>query len=275
MHNKEMISSHPLVSVIMPNYNNEKYLAEAIESVLNQSYSNFELIVVDDGSTDGSLEIIKDFDHLLTCISTVNRGAAAARNLGILNSKGSVIAFLDSDDLWKQKKLEVQVKQMIRNDVDLVYCHVQEIDQRGTKGKVIPASHRGYCHDQYVDNPNKAVIIAGMSTVILKKELLAISGLFDKQVPAPTEDWDFLRRYSRIAKVDYSDEVLTEYRLHESNISKSSLKRYFSGNLYSAHKMFMEVNIPFTKRQRIRSRLLLGFLKHLIKSYFEKVRISL
>jgi glycosyltransferase involved in cell wall biosynthesis len=269
MHNYEIISNEPLVSVIMPNYNNEKYLAEAIESVLNQSYSNLELIVVDDGSTDGSLETLKDFEHSLTCISTVNRGAAAARNLGILNSKGSIIAFLDSDDLWRQRKLEVQVKQMIRNDVDLVYCHVQEIDQRGTKGKVRSASHRGYCHDQYVDNPNKAIIIAGMSTVILKKELLAISGLFDKQVPAPTEDWDFLRRYSRIAKVDYSDEVLAEYRLHESNISKSSLKKYFSGNLYSARKMFMEVNIPFAKRQRIRSRLLLGYLKHLIKSYFE------
>jgi glycosyltransferase involved in cell wall biosynthesis len=268
-HNKKINLSEPLVSVVMPNYNNEKYLAEAIESVLNQSYSNFELIVVDDGSTDGSLKILKDFNHLLTCISTDNRGAAAARNLGILNSKGSIIAFLDSDDLWTQKKLEVQVNQMIEDDLDLVYCHVQEIDQNGIKGKVRSASHRGDCHDHYVGNPNKAIIIAGMSTVILKKELLAISGLFDKQVPAPTEDWDFLRRYSRIAKVDYSDEVLAEYRLHESNISKSSLKRYFSGNLYSVRKMFMEVNIPFAKRQRIRSRLLFGFLKHLIKNYFE------
>ena len=264
-----MRPENPMVSVIVPNFNNEKFLSEAIESVLNQSYKNFELIVVDDGSTDGSIEILKKFDESLTYFSTVNRGAAAARNLGVLSSQGSIIAFLDSDDLWKKTKLEEQVKKMVENNLDLVYCHIQEIDQHGVRGKIRFAANRGYCHDLFVANPNTAIVIGGMSTAIIRKDLLSLSGLFDKLVPAPTEDWDFLRRYCKFANIDYCDEILSEYRLHSSNISRSSLKRYFRGNLHSVKKMFLEEKITFFRRQIIKAKLYLGFLKHLLKCYFE------
>jgi glycosyltransferase involved in cell wall biosynthesis len=96
------------VSVIIPVYNGEQYLAEAIESVLNQFYRPRQVIVVDDGSTDGSANVARRFSEHIQCYSQPNRGAAAARNLGIKNSKGSFLAFLDADDLWTPDKLKLQ-----------------------------------------------------------------------------------------------------------------------------------------------------------------------
>jgi glycosyltransferase involved in cell wall biosynthesis len=263
-----MSLSNPLVSVIMPNFNNEKYLAQAIESVLQQTLKSFELIVVDDGSTDGSLGILESYGDSIQYFSTKNRGAAAARNLGILNSKGSIIAFLDSDDLWLLGKLSKQVTKLLAEDLDLVYCHVQEIDARNSPGIIKFARFKGDCHKDFMENPSVAVIVAGMSTAIIRRELLAVSGIFDTRVPAPTEDWDFLRRFCKHARVDYCDEVLTQYRIHANNISRSSFRRYFSGNLFSIHKMFIEEKIGFFKRFHLHSKLYVGFAKHYLKSHF-------
>jgi glycosyltransferase involved in cell wall biosynthesis len=262
-----MSSSNPLVSVIMPNFNNEKYLAQAIDSVLQQTSTNFELLVVDDGSTDRSLEILESYGDSIQYFSTENRGAAAARNLGILNSKGSLIAFLDSDDLWLLGKLSKQVAKLLDEDLDLVYCHVQEIDARNNPGITKYAQFKGNCFKDFIENPSVAVIVAGMSTAIIRRELLALSGLFDTSVPAPTEDWDFLRRYCKQARVGYCEEVLTQYRIHATNISASSFRRYFSGNLFSLHKMFLEERIGIFKRLQLISKLYFGFTKHYIKNF--------
>ena len=262
-----MSISDPSVSVIMPNFNNEKFLSQAIDSVLQQPYSNFELLVIDDGSTDGSLEILRGYGDSIRYMSTENRGAAAARNLGILSSKGSLIAFIDSDDLWIPGKLSKQVSKLMDEDLDLVYCHVQEIDARNNPGKIKFARFKGNCNKVFIENPSVAVIVGGMSTAIIRRELLALSGIFDTRVPAPTEDWDFLRRFCNYARVDYCDEVLTQYRIHTTNISKSSLRRYFRGNLFSVHKMFIEEKIRFIRRLHLISKLYLGFIKHYLKRY--------
>jgi glycosyltransferase involved in cell wall biosynthesis len=256
---------NPFVSVIMPNFNNEKYLAQAIDSVLKQTFINFELLVVDDGSSDRSLEIIKSYGDSIRYISTENRGAAAARNLGILNSKGSIIAFLDSDDLWSHRKLTKQLDKLIEEELDLVYCHAQEIDDRNNPGIVRYAKFSGNCFKDFIDNPGVAVIVAGMSSAIIRKELLSISGIFDTQVPAPTEDWDFLRRFCKHARVGYCDEVLTQYRIHSTNISRSSFRRYFNGNLFSVRKMFNEEKIGVFKRLHLLFKLFIGFTKHYLK----------
>ncbi|HBC5517211.1 TPA: glycosyltransferase family 2 protein, partial [Proteus mirabilis] len=104
-----------LVSIIMPCFNSEKYISEAIESVLKQTYSNFELIIIDDNSTDSTLKIINSFrDNRITIISfDENQGAGVARNKGIEVANGRFIAFLDSDDLWSKNKLEAQIKFML------------------------------------------------------------------------------------------------------------------------------------------------------------------
>lgn len=105
---------NPKISIILPNYNNEKYLKEAIESVLYQTYTNFELIIVDDASTDGSLEIIRAFNdkRIKVITSEVNRHVAYASNLGIKYASGEYIAKIDSDDIWENQKLEKQIEFM-------------------------------------------------------------------------------------------------------------------------------------------------------------------
>src|SRR4051812_26873537 len=97
-----------LVSVIIPTYNRANVVSEAVESVLNQTYSKVELIVVDDGSTDDTLEKLRRFGNTITVITQENAGPSAARNAGIANARGDLIAFLDSDDLWLPTNLERQ-----------------------------------------------------------------------------------------------------------------------------------------------------------------------
>ena len=119
--------SKPLVSVIIPVYNGEKYLAEAIESVLAQTYRPIEVIVVDDGSTDGSADVAKGFVPFVQYCFQPNGGTGAARNLGIDLALGSFFAFLDADDVWVKDKLTLQMATFDANpDVDIVFGHVQQ-----------------------------------------------------------------------------------------------------------------------------------------------------
>ena len=100
----------PAVSIIIPVYNAEKYLAETLQSVLAQTFRDFEIILVDDGSTDGTSEIIDKFSDRAICLKNDHRGPASSRNLGLEAAQGSLIAFLDADDLWLPTKLEKQVE---------------------------------------------------------------------------------------------------------------------------------------------------------------------
>jgi teichuronic acid biosynthesis glycosyltransferase TuaG len=114
----------PLISIIMPAYNVERYIAAAIQSVLDQTYHKWELIVIDDGATDATADIVRDFvssDSRIRCISQHNQKLAKARNAGIKQSRGELVAFLDSDDLWIREKLELQVKALQETAADLVF----------------------------------------------------------------------------------------------------------------------------------------------------------
>lgn len=118
---------HPLVSVIMPVYNCEKYVAEAVESVLGQTYTHIELICIDDRSTDGTLPILKSFgDRIALVEAPENGGIAKARNLGIAHATGEFIAFADADDIWKPTKLAQQMKQFDQDlTLDISFCMIQ------------------------------------------------------------------------------------------------------------------------------------------------------
>ena len=116
------MSSKPLVSIIMPAYNVEKTIKESIESVINQTYTNWELNIINDGSTDKTLEVINFFkDDRIVLIEQKNLGVANARNNGLKHSKGELVAFLDSDDLWCKEKLETQLKFMQKNELQFSY----------------------------------------------------------------------------------------------------------------------------------------------------------
>lgn len=120
-----------LVSIVMPSYNTGRFITETINSVLNQTYKNWELIIIDDCSSDSTDEIIKNIDdnRIVYMKNEVNSGAAVSRNKALKEARGKWIAFLDSDDLWKEDKLEKQIKFMKSNDYYFSYTNYIEIDE--------------------------------------------------------------------------------------------------------------------------------------------------
>ena len=124
-----------MISIIIPAYNAEKYLESTIQSVINQTYTDWELIIINDGSNDGTLELIsnfKDRDSRIKVFSYENAGVAHSRNRGIAKARGEYIAFLDADDLWTPNKLEMQLEALQNNlDVGVAYSWVDYIDETG------------------------------------------------------------------------------------------------------------------------------------------------
>ena len=138
------MENNGLVSVVMPSYNSEKYIKDSIESVLNQTYPYWELLIVDDCSTDETVEIIKGFhdERIRLFQNEVNSGAAVSRNLALREAKGKWIAFLDSDDLWLPSKLEEQIKFMHDNNYNFSYTDYRVCNNGVLTNKVITAPNK-------------------------------------------------------------------------------------------------------------------------------------
>lgn len=184
----------PLISVVIPCYNSERYIHEAIKSAIAQTYSNIEVIVVDDGSTDRSASIIASItDPRLRYCYQENSGLSAARNTGMKNSKGTYIAFLDSDDVWLPNKLEKQYGFLKTHDV--VFCSYFKIDG---EGKVINErdSSRKYVEKQLKYKLLKENGISGSgSSVVLSMKVVDSIGFFDESLRFG-EDWEYWTRAS-------------------------------------------------------------------------------
>jgi len=239
----------PLVTVVIPNYNGAQFLEEAVLSVIDQDYANKEIIVVDDGSTDNSVEILKSFGPKIILFESKNRGASTARNIGMSKAKGEFIAFLDSDDVWSRNKLSLQIKYLQEHELDLVYCHGQEFGNVDGYNFFHEAKFAGDCYQYFKQYPGRAIIDMGPSTAIIKSSRLAKTGVFDPTFTGPAEDWDFFRRYCRGGKVGFCDQVLVYRRNHSHNVSNRSLKEYFLGNKRALRKMFAEDSeITFSER---------------------------
>lgn len=240
------------MSVIIPNYNGALYLKEAVNSVLEQDYVNKEVIVVDDGSTDNSVELLKEFGSKIILIESKNNGASTARNIGISAAKGEYLAFLDSDDIWVTNKLHLQMEYMRAHELDLVYCHGQEFGNTDGFNVLHEAKFAGDCYKYFKQYPGKAIIDMGPSTAVIKSARLLKTGVFDPSFTGPAEDWDFFRRYCREAKVGFCDQVLVYRRNHASNVSNRSLTEYYLGNKRALVKMFAEdPEITIFERQLI------------------------
>jgi glycosyltransferase involved in cell wall biosynthesis len=254
------------ISVVIPNYNGGRFLAQAIQSVLNQSLLPDEIIVIDDGSTDDSLQILSEFGASIRVIHIPNSGAAVARNLGILESSGDLIALLDSDDYWHEDKLLIQLELINSNPFDLVYCSSQEFIMGSGLGIVHQAHFSGDCYQYFINFPTSAIIKYGCSSTLFRRSILAKSGVFDISVNAPSEDWDFFRKLSRYAHVGITNEILTYYRIHDSNISRKSLLNYYLGNKIGIKKMILEdSDISFWGRRTIWRKFYFGYLKSFLK----------
>jgi len=188
--------SPPAVSVIIPTYNRAGCLREAVDSVLAQDFKGFELIVVDDGSTDETPQLLRAYGDSLRIRRQENRGVSAARNAGIAASRGALIAFLDSDDLWLPGKLAHQVE-FFKAHGDALICQTEEIWVRN--GRRVNPGKRHRKRGGMIFAPSLDLCLVSPSAVMVRRELFQRVGFFDESLPA-CEDYDlWLRVSSRYA----------------------------------------------------------------------------
>jgi glycosyltransferase involved in cell wall biosynthesis len=209
------------VSIIMPAYNREQYLAAAIDSVLAQTYQDWELIVVDDGSTDSSPVIAQAYarEHPGRVIfeRQENAGPTAARNNGIRRAGGRLIAFLDSDDLWVPTKLERQVPVFDSpDDVAFVYTGYELVDESGRLVSVVPADPCPPADIREMLWTQDNHILGG--TMMIEREKLIRVGLFDERLKG-IENLDLRLKLATLGRVAYVDEILYKYRKHGASLT--------------------------------------------------------
>ena len=210
-----------LVSIITANYNCEKFIEETIESVLAQTYKNWEMIIVDDVSTDNSVNIIKKYlkqDNRIKLIQlNKNSGAAVARNKAIEVAKGRYIAFLDSDDLWKPTKLEKQLVFMQKNNYDFTYTDYNLINEDSIKyGKTFKAKKESSYYDLL-----KTCSIGCLTVIYDTKNL----GKITMPLILRRQDYGlWLKILKKIDKAYCLDESLAVYRTRQNSISSNKLK---------------------------------------------------
>ena len=161
--------SNELVSVITPSYNSEKYISQCIQSVISQTYENWQMIIVDDCSKDNTIDVIQEYCNIDERIKLIklheNSGAAIARNTAIKLSKGRFIAFLDADDIWDSQKLEIQIEYMLKNNIGFCFSAYEVIDDDGSPlNKVIEVKNK-ITYWEYLKN----TIIQTVTVVIDKK----------------------------------------------------------------------------------------------------------
>jgi glycosyltransferase involved in cell wall biosynthesis len=208
------------VSVIIPAYNRGWIIKEAIDSVLAQTFNEYELIVVDDGSEDNTAEILAGYNNKIQIIHQANSGVSAARNRGIVSSSGRYIALLDSDDLWFPEKLNKQVS-FFQNHPDAMICQTQEIWIRNGN-RVNPRKHHKKLSGMIFE-PSLSLCLVSPSAVMFKRELLDKVGLFDENLPA-CEDYDLWLRVSLGFPVYLIDEALIIKRGgHEDQLSRNPM----------------------------------------------------
>ena len=209
----------PLVSVIIPTYNRGWVVQEAIDSVLDQDFRDYELIVVDDGSDDNTREILGAYGKAITVLQQSNRGVSAARNRGIAEAAGRLIAFLDSDDLWLPRKLATQVKFFAEN-ADAVINQTQEIWIRN--GVRVNPKKRHHKFSGMIFERSLALCLVSPSAVMIKKSLFDAVGVFDENLPA-CEDYDLWLRVSCRYPVHLMDSPLIIKRGgHDDQLSKAA-----------------------------------------------------
>jgi len=203
--------SSPRISVIIPTYNRAHYLVEAIESVLGQTYGNHEIIVVDDGSTDPTNDVVAAFGDRVVLLRQENRGTGAARNTGIARSSGEFLAFLDDDDIWVERKLSLQMQAFeAAPETDAVYGHTQQF--------VSPELGDGQrARLRHLDGQVAPAPIA--PAMLIRRAAFDRVGPFDESLPIGLEmDW-YARLCEAGLKTIMLDTVLYRRRLHASNVN--------------------------------------------------------
>lgn len=204
----------PAISVVIPTYNYGRFIREALESVFRQTLKPDQVIVVDDGSSDDTEQLVREFGGKVRYIKQENAGVSAARNRGVREWSGELIAFLDADDIWEPTKLEKQAAKFASDPrIGLVHCGMRQFDSES--GLTISENLDGGSGEVWKnlllwDGPG---IIGPGGTIMVPRKAFDEVGGFDTRMKVG-EDWDFCYRIARLYLVAFVDEPLVNYRVH-------------------------------------------------------------
>ncbi len=227
------------ISVIIPTYNRENTLRRSIDSVLNQTYKNIEIIIIDDCSTDNTKKLIEEYkDKVIYYKLDKNSGACFARNKGVEIATGEYIAFQDSDDEWDKEKLEKQMKVLKETNTEITFCTFNFVNLKGSKKVTKPSRD---VNDDSFSLTKELLIKNFISTqTILGKKHIFQEIPFDPELPR-LQDWDLVIRISRLCKISYLDEPLVNLYVQKDSITMNNQKLYIAYNIiYKKNKKDIE-----------------------------------
>ncbi|WP_282709349.1 glycosyltransferase family 2 protein [Ligilactobacillus sp. Marseille-Q7487] len=285
-------------SIIIPAYNCANTIADTIDSIKKQNFTDFEIIVVNDGSTDATIDVLQGDMENIILINKENGGSSSARNIGLMKAKGEYILFADSDDIWKENLLEIIEKKLIRG-IDLLVFGIEKI----VKDKVINKSNlvdKIYSRKEVVENFDDLLtfgeINSSFNKVYKKDKLIKNNILFDENLTLG-EDFHFNLEYILKAdNIQYISDILYEYHVDNSTLTKKYIKNFYNERCYSLEKTknicernkieysFYDIskikivyssifnlqnkNCPYVYREKIRE------IKHIKRDYVEYVENS-
>lgn len=230
-----------MISVIIPTYNRESTIKRSVQSVLNQTYRDIEIIVVDDGSSDSTYAILESIHDTRLRYEKVdhNRGACAARNHGIELAKGDYISFQDSDDVWLPNKLERQFTMLIESEADIIFCTMQVHFANSTETCLIPNESQPMGFIDYYTLLVESIV--STQTILAKRECFdAIR--FDELMPR-LQDWDLILRLSQSYSVYYQNEILVDVYFQSDSISMNPTKGVDAiRRIMQKHKVSIDTN---------------------------------
>lgn len=257
------------VSVIIPTYNCAKFICEAIDSVLTQTYRDFEIIVIDDGSNDNTADLLKKYgNNIIRYIYQKNEGLSAARNRGICESTGEYIAFLDSDDCWLPQKLAIQLNAAEEDrTIGLVACYMQTIDENSILlPNIKPQKIAGENFDDAFRYGSPAP-----STFVVQKKCILDIGLFDRCL-CMFEDLDFYLRISQKFKIRVLSDILGKYRISSQNMTKNAYQVYQNRIVFN--KKWLEL-APTREIRQITITRIKKYANLLWRYYIKKINLFL
>lgn len=220
------MAAMPRVTAVIPCFNRGAFIRQTVESVLNQTYENIELVVIDDGCTDNSRAVLETFGDRLTILehpNRENRGQSAGINLGVAATTGKYVGILDSDDLWLPNKIAEQVAFLeAHEDVGLVYGNGEAIDEEGRKlYDIYPPNH------QELNDPARVLLDCYFlvpNNSLVRRDVLLQTGGFDETLRA-AQDHDMAIKIAELTKLAYVDRVWFRYRRHAGSISRNHADR--------------------------------------------------
>ena len=236
---KNSFHAEPLVSVVIPAYNCAAYLGETLDSVLRQTYKHVEIIVCNDGSTDGTGEVAKTYRDSINYISQQNMGVSAARNSGLKIAGGEFVMFLDSDDLLAPEKLAEQVSYLTAHpEIGAVYCAWEFVDSNGTFIGEGGASLKGNLLNHFMEWN-----IAPFHSYLFRMPAVREIGYFRQGIDG-VEDWDFLIRLASTGTLfDVIEKPMVKYRMHGNNITRNS-ELMLANHIKMFDRLFEELEFP-------------------------------